>query len=126
MPHRFDPLPALHEGSHVRLIAPASPFGREGFDAGVARLRARYRVSYDEGIFERSRFFAGDDARRARELAAALSDPDVDAIVAARGGYGSIRLLEIDPERVRQARKILVGFSDLTAMHALWAHAGLR
>lgn len=109
------------------MIAPASPFPREDFDRGLERLRARYRVSHREDVFARHGYLAGDDARRLAELEDALGDPDVDAIVAARGGYGVTRLLpRLDARTVRAANKLLVGFSDLTALHALWARAGLR
>lgn len=116
--------PALAPGSHVRVIAPSSPFDMDPFARGVERLRARYRVTHDEAIGTRHGFLAGDDARRRRELEDAIDDPDVHAIVAARGGYGAMRVLAgIDPARVRAARKLLVGFSDVTAIHALWARA---
>jgi muramoyltetrapeptide carboxypeptidase len=127
VPQRFEPVAALREGAHVRAIAPSSPFSREDFERGVERLSRRYRVTFDEGIFSRSGFLAGDDVRRLHELRAALADPSVDAIVAVRGGYGATRLLDaIDPDEVRTARKLLIGFSDVTALHALFARAGLR
>ena len=127
MPPSFDPVPALRPGAHVRVIAPASPFPRADFDAGVERLRQRYRVTWDESIFAADAYLAGDDERRLGELRAALADPDVDAIVAARGGYGVTRLLDrLHVGDIGAARKLLVGFSDLTALHALWARAGLR
>lgn len=111
----------------MRVVAPASPFGADDFHRGVERLRARYRVTFREDVFAREGFLAGDDARRLAELGEALADPSVDAIVAARGGYGATRLLSrLDPAKVRAAKKLLVGFSDLTALHALWARAGLR
>ncbi len=111
----------------MRVVAPASPFPLHDFERGVERLRARYRVSFREDIVARHGFLAGSDARRLAELREALADPSVDAIVAARGGYGVTRLLSrLHPEAVRDAKKLLVGFSDLTALHALWARAGLR
>jgi muramoyltetrapeptide carboxypeptidase len=56
-----------------------------------------------------------------------LADPDVDAILCARGGYGATRLLpRLVPEAVAAAAKPVVGFSDITALHALWARAGVR
>ncbi|HHH28983.1 MAG TPA: LD-carboxypeptidase [Polyangiaceae bacterium] len=117
--------PALEPGGHIRLVAPASPFPRERFDAGVACLRTRYRVSYSEGIFARDAYLAGSDARRAEELRAALTEPGIDAVVSVRGGYGVTRLLDrITPEDVRP--RLLVGFSDVTALHALFARASLR
>ncbi len=125
--HRFDPVPALSPGKHIRVIAPASPFPAGDFERGVERLRARYRVSFRDDLRARHAYLAGDDARRLAELEEALADPDVDAIVAVRGGYGVTRLLfGLDPTAVRRAEKLLVGFSDLTALHALWARAGLR
>lgn len=125
---RFTAPPALRPGAHLRCIAPAGPFDPALFARGVERLRARYRVSHRDDLFAQHRgFLAGDDRRRADELREALSDPDVDAVVAARGGYGATRLLDaIGPDEVRRAGKLLVGFSDLTALHALWARAGLR
>lgn len=111
----------------MRVVAPASPFPRADFERGLERLRARYRVTHRDDLFERTSFLAGSDARRLAELEEALLDPSVDAIVAARGGYGTTRLLaRLDPAKVRAAEKLLVGFSDLTALHALWARAGLR
>lgn len=96
------------------------------FERGVERLRARYRVSHDPRIGAADRYLAGDDARRRDELARAIADPDIDAILAARGGYGAMRFAaEIDPAAIARDPKVLVGFSDVTALHALWARAGV-
>lgn len=108
------------------MIAPSSPFPRAEFDRGVALLSTRYRVSFADDLFSADGYLAGSDARRLAELERALTDPSVDAIVCARGGYGATRLLDaIAPSAVRAARKLLVGFSDVTALHALFARAGL-
>lgn len=117
----------LAPGDHVALVAPSGPFDRAAFERGVTLLRDRgYVCRYDDGIFGRDGYLAGDDARRAGELLAALADPRVKAIVAARGGFGATRLLpRVSPEAVRAAGKLLVGFSDITALHALWARAGV-
>lgn len=124
---RFSRVPALRPGSHVRLVAPCGPFDREAFERGVAKLRKSWVVTYDESIFESEGFLAGSDARRLAELNAALTDQGVDAIIAARGGYGSMRLLpDLDPQLIARANKLLVGFSDMTALHAAWQRAGLR
>jgi muramoyltetrapeptide carboxypeptidase len=110
----------------VRVIAPSSPFDVAEFEAGVARLATRYRVSFDPSIFARRGFLAGDDARRRAELEAAIEDPSVDAIVAVRGGYGAMRIVAgIDPARLSARPRVLVGLSDVTALHALWARAGV-
>jgi muramoyltetrapeptide carboxypeptidase len=123
----FEPLPAIAPGAAIRIVAPAGPFDAEALRRGVARLGARFDVRVSEGIFEREGYLAGDDRRRLDELWAALEEPETAAILCARGGYGTMRLLDRLPiDRIRRARKLLVGFSDVTALHAAWARAGLR
>lgn len=119
--------PPLVPGDHVALVAPSGPFDRAAFELGVALLTARgYVCRYDETIFARDGYLAGDDARRERELLDALEDPQVKGIIAARGGFGATRLLpRLSVDVVRGAGKTLVGFSDITALHALWARAGV-
>lgn len=117
---------SVRAGDRLRVIAPSGPFDVERFHAGVAFLRERYEVVFDDDIVTRTGYLAGDDARRLRELEAALDDPDATGIVCARGGFGATRLLaHLSPDRVRAAPKLLVGFSDVTALHALWARAGV-
>jgi muramoyltetrapeptide carboxypeptidase len=116
----------LRPGARIQIVAPSGPFDLDEFERGVARLRARYDVRYEPQIAERAGYLAGTDDRRARELLAALHEPEVHAIVAARGGYGATRLLDrIGEGEVARHPKLLVGFSDVTALHALWARAGL-
>jgi muramoyltetrapeptide carboxypeptidase len=111
---------------HVRVVAPSSPFDAEDARRGIERLRERYQVTHDAGLFERHGYLAGDDARRARELLDAIEDPSVHAILAARGGYGATRLLpQLPVTLVAHNPKLLIGFSDITALHALWARAEL-
>jgi muramoyltetrapeptide carboxypeptidase len=111
--------PALRAGDPVAVIAPASGFDRESFEAGLAVIARRYQPRYQPSILERERYLAGADARRLHELKAALADPAVKAVFCARGGYGAMRLLgELHALREFPA-KPLVGFSDITALH-LW------
>jgi muramoyltetrapeptide carboxypeptidase len=85
----------------------------------MAWLKARYRLSFEPGLFARHGFLAGSDARRLSELAAAVSDPSVDAIVTARGGHGLLRIVQAVPwGRLREHPKWIVGFSDPTALHS--------
>jgi muramoyltetrapeptide carboxypeptidase len=110
----------------IQLIAPSSPFPREDFALGVAKLEARYEIGYSPSICDRAGFLAGSDDRRAAELLAAIEDDSIHAIVAARGGHGATRILSrIDPGAIARHPKPLVGFSDVTALHAQWARAGL-
>ena len=109
---------AIRPGDRVCVIAPAGPFDRESFDAGMAPIAERYHATYDEHLFDRYRYLAGDDSRRLAEWASALQDPQIKAIFCARGGYGTLRLLPhlaaLQPSRPAKA---LVGFSDITALH---------
>jgi len=116
----------LAPGARVALIAPAGPFERAEFERGVLRLQQHYDVRYSPAIFERQGFLAGDDERRRSELQHALEDASVAAIIAARGGYGVTRILPgLDPAAVSRHGPLLVGFSDISALHALWARAAV-
>jgi len=119
----FQPPPALRPGDRVAVIAPASGFDRDAFEAGLARISGRYRAEHGSGVFERWRYLAGSDVRRLDELSAALADPGIRAVFCARGGYGATRLLTRLGARTPPApTKPLVGFSDITALH-LWLQA---
>ncbi len=111
-------------GDLVAVVAPASPFGRDEFFRGLAWLRGRYRLRVATSVLSRDGYLAGDDTRRAGELAAAMVDPEVRAIVAARGGYGVTRIVGDLPWGAwASSPKWLVGFSDITALHAhAWHH----
>jgi muramoyltetrapeptide carboxypeptidase len=120
----------LTPGDRVAVVAPGGPLDRACFDAGLRILGERYHVTWDAGLLSRARYLAGDDTRRGGELAAALADPGIRGIVAARGGYGSMRILSRvwpgangGPPRPDPG-KMLVGFSDITALHAALQAAG--
>jgi muramoyltetrapeptide carboxypeptidase len=120
--------PALRPGDVVRVIAPSSSFDPDPFERGLTvlseRLGLRPRMRAD--VAARWRYLAGDDARRADEWREAVADPEARAIVCARGGYGALRILPaIDPAPLLARPKLLVGFSDITALHALLNRAGL-
>jgi muramoyltetrapeptide carboxypeptidase len=112
---------ALPPGGTIGIAAPAAAVDPETLAAGEQRWRARgFSVEHRGDVLARHRYLAGDDERRAAELMALVRDPQIDAIVCARGGYGSPRILDrIDAGAVRAARKPLVGFSDVTAL-LLW------
>lgn len=128
MPHSPDRIvpPPLREGARVAVVAPSGPFDRELVVAGIAELESRYRVSVDPRLFERRGFLAGPDERRLAELEAALRDPELAAVVTARGGYGLLRIAHrVDWSVLRRAPKWLVGFSDTTTLHLEAQRAGV-
>jgi muramoyltetrapeptide carboxypeptidase len=126
MPANFAMPPPIAPGDLLFVVAPSSPFPRAEFLHGLAWLRARYRVRLAASVFAREGFLAGDDARRLAELDRAFRDPEAKAIVAARGGYGAMRVVDALPWDLLSKRpKWIVGFSDVTALHAMAWSEGL-
>ena len=76
-----------------------------------------FRTVFDEGIFQKHGFFAGSDVQRADQVNRLFADPAVQAVVCARGGYGSMRILRfLDFKLIRNNPKIFVGFSDISVL----------
>jgi muramoyltetrapeptide carboxypeptidase len=74
----------------------------------------------------RDGYFAGADGVRAMDLVTAIADPSIDGIWCLRGGYGAARLLpHIELDAIASHPKTLIGYSDITALHAAWRRAGL-
>ena len=118
----FKPVQPLNPGSKVAVIAPASAFDRAAFEVGLKVIAERYVPEFREGLFASTRYLAGDDERRLQELTSSFSYP---ATFCARGGYGVMRLLaSLSTSQVRS--NILVGFSDITALHLFYAKAGFK
>ncbi len=90
--------------------------------AGLAILATRYRPLLAPNLLARDGFLAGSDEARADDFNRCLRDPAVRAIICARGGYGLMRVLpQLDADALRRDPKLLVGFSDATALLA-WAY----
>jgi len=119
---------ALAPGDRLAVVAPASPFEREEFEQGIAEIRELGFVPvYDDSVFARRGFVAGEPALRARALSAAWRDSSIAGIVAVRGGYGSAQVLPLlDADEVRRGAKPFIGYSDITAVLTfLTVHCGL-
>jgi len=124
--------PRVARGQTVGVVAPAGPVKLERLRLGLAclgdafELRVAPSVTGPRAPATPSYLAAPDDVRIA-ELTAMLADPDVRAIILARGGYGVMRILpHLDPQLLARDPKPIVGFSDATALLA-WAYrAGVR
>ena len=120
--------PRLQPNQTVGIIAPASPVIQSEISEGLKLLESfPLKIKQGEHIFDRSNYLAGPDHDRVSDLHQMFSDPEIKAIFCARGGYGSARLLnKIDFDLIRENPKIIVGFSDLTALLiALYKKTGL-
>jgi muramoyltetrapeptide carboxypeptidase len=109
----------VRPGSAIALVAPASPFSRSEFTDGVAELqRLGFAPVYDDSVFAREPIVAGPPELRAEALERACAREDIDAIMAVRGGYGSVELLPLlHGPRFCDRRLALVGYSDITSLH---------
>ncbi len=121
--------PPLKRGDCLALIAPAGPLRQpEMFTAGVNILREMgFLVKFPRDLWPGRDYLADSDENRAAEFNRLLRDPEVKALLAVRGGYGSLRLLaKIDPAPLLSQPKLLIGFSDITILlNALFARIGL-
>ncbi|MET9716930.1 LD-carboxypeptidase [Streptomyces rochei] len=119
--------PRLAPGARVAVVAPSGPVPEERLQAGLDVLRGwdldpvvAPHVLDRHAAFD---YLAGTDADRAADLQTAWCDPSVDAVLCARGGYGVQRMADLlDWDAMRAAGpKVLVGFSDITALHEAFA-----
>src|SRR3972149_3663283 len=106
----------LRPGDVIGVVSPAGATDvGAGNGGGQGLERAGERGGLGGVVFRAPGFLAGEDADRAADLAAMFADAEVRAILAARGGYGSGRLLPVfDVRLAREHPKIFVGYSDLT------------
>jgi len=113
--------PALEPGCRVALVAPAGPLRNEE-DLRRAEENARqlgWLPVSGHYVLARRGYLAGTDDERLADFNAAARDPTIDAVWCLRGGYGTMRLLEgVDYDAWRRAPKPLIGYSDITALHA--------
>ena len=108
----------LREGDRIGLVTPGSPVTPEQLGGCIAKLEdLGFRTTYNDSVLSEYGYFAGTDQERAEELMDMFARDDVDAVWCVRGGYGSIRILDLlDYELIRTHPKVFVGYSDITAL----------
>ncbi|MGW4798082.1 S66 peptidase family protein [Nonomuraea sp. NPDC004297] len=120
----------MRPGDTVALVSPSGPPDAAQFERGVRRLESLgLKVVAGEHALDRQglAYLAGEDAARAADLQTAWCDPAVTGVFCCRGGYGAARLLTLldwDAMREavrRQGPKVLLGSSDITALHTAFA-----
>lgn len=119
----------LQVGHTIGLVAPSSP-SRDDDDirmAGEVLESLGFRVKESAHLYRRHGYLAGSDAERAADLNAMFEDDGVDVIFALHGGYGASRLLPLlDYDCIRSNPKVLLGYSDITALlNAIHTQTGL-
>jgi muramoyltetrapeptide carboxypeptidase len=108
----------IRPGDTIGVVAPAGPFDRQTFLRGVRIIEDMgFQIFIPPGLFEKNRYLAGSDNHRVQYVNQLFADTSVDAIICARGGYGSMRVLPLlDYDAIRNNPKVFIGFSDITIL----------
>lgn len=111
--------PILQKGDQIRIISTARKISKDELQAAISLLESwGLKVSLGQHLFGEDHQFAGTKAERIADLQAALDDPDCRAILCARGGYGTVQLIDqIDFNQFKKQPKWVVGYSDVTVLH---------
>ena len=117
----------LKTGSKIAIAAPARMVTQEEMAFGIQWLKDMGFVPvYDDRLFNQYYIFSGDDDTRAAVFQKYLDNEDIDAIWIARGGYGSIRIIDkLDFTQFLQHPKWIIGFSDGTVLHGKLSRLGV-
>ena len=103
----------------IRIVSPAKAISADLIDEAVSFLSKKgFQVTLGDCVTGQHYYFSGTDEERLKDFQSAVDDQDVDIILCARGGYGSIRIVDqIDYSPLHQKPKLIVGFSDITVFH---------
>ena len=112
-------VPFLHQGSKIGIVAPARKVTPEEMQFAIDWLKENGFVPiYDDRLFVEHHIFAGNDDFRASVLQEYIDNEQIEAIWLARGGYGSIRIIDqLDITKFLKHPKWIIGFSDTTVIH---------
>jgi muramoyltetrapeptide carboxypeptidase len=112
--------PSLVPGDKVGIVAPARKLSREEMLPALDILSDwGYEVVPGKHLYGDEHQFSGSDEERAYDFQAMLDDDSIKAIFCARGGYGSVRIIDrLDFRRFRQSPKWIIGYSDITVFHS--------
>ncbi|MCW3105366.1 MAG: hypothetical protein JWO09_3806 [Bacteroidetes bacterium] len=112
--------PYLKKGDRIGIVACARKISKEELQPAVDMLQAwGLEVVFGQNLFKQQHQFSGTDEERAADLQAMLDDPAIKAVISARGGYGTVRIIDrIDFTKFRQQPKWVIGYSDITVLHS--------
>ena len=111
---------SLKAGNKIALVATARKVTREEMQPAIEVIRSwGFEVVETSSLYAEENQYAGNDAQRASAFQKALDDEDIHAILCARGGYGSVRIIDsIDFSAFVKSPKWIIGYSDITVFHA--------
>lgn len=120
--------PKLNIGDKIGLVAPAWLITEKQLKLSIERVKMTgLEPIYSDKILGRNGYFSGSDNERADDFNNMIKNPEIKGIIFARGGYGCTRILDlIDYEQIKQNPKIIIGFSDNTALiNTIYQNTGL-
>lgn len=122
--------PYLKAGDTVAIVAPSGILKNklEAINQARALLKSwGLHTVVGKNVFNKANHFAGTDNERCEDFQRALDDPTISAILCARGGYGTVRILDkLDYTKFRNHPKWLIGYSDITALHNQFHNEGFE
>lgn len=114
--------PYLQKGDTIAIVAPAGILSNRKDVINQAKKLAEswgLHVIYGKHLFDKSGHFSATDAQRAEDFQKAMDNPNIKAIWAGRGGYGTVRILDrLDFTKFKKNPKWVIGYSDITALHS--------
>lgn len=115
--HRIPPY--LKPGDTIGITSPASYISLEEIGPAVQQLEKwGFKIIIGKTVGQRDFTYGGTDEERRADLQAMLDQPDIRAIMCARGGYGVVRIIDqLDFQKFKKHPKWVIGFSDITVLH---------
>ncbi|MBI3510323.1 MAG: LD-carboxypeptidase [Bacteroidetes bacterium] len=112
--------PFLSPGDTIGICAVARKISREEIESAIKKIEAEgYYVALGKNLFGNHNQFSGTDEERTEDLQNFLDDPEIKAVISARGGYGTLRIIDkIDFKKFQKSPKWIIGYSDITVLHS--------
>jgi muramoyltetrapeptide carboxypeptidase len=120
--------PYLKKGDKIGIAATARKVSMDELEPAIAAFKSwGLEVVPGKNVFQSQDQFAGTDRERAEDLQTMLDDPSIKAIIGARGGYGTLRIIDqLNFDELKKHPKWMIGFSDITVLHAHIHNLGIE
>lgn len=120
--------PLLRKGDTVGIAAPSSYLRKTELEPGLELISSwDLKVVIGKNVYRRNNSFAGTDDQRAEDFQSMLDNPDIKAIICARGGYGTVRIIrQLNFDKFLKNPKWIAGCSDITILHGYLQNLGVE
>ena len=121
--------PYLKHGDKIGIVSTARKISREELQPAVACFEKKgFEIVFGKNLFKELNQFSGTDEERAEDFQLMMDNPEIKAILCARGGYGTVRIIDaLDFSAFRKNPKWVCGFSDVTVLHShIWKNFGIE